>query len=182
MWHNQTCATLPDWLSVPDPPRPKPVAERKLLTNLEYEALFPIVMEKVAGGSILSRAINDDVRDLDTGAFLAWLRKDKARLRIYNEAKEMRTEVWAGKTIEYAEGIGMEDVQRSKLIVDTYFRLMEADNRKVYGRSQQIDVTSTISITAALDSARQRAGITIDHDPSPTCLPHIEQIETSDGL
>jgi len=148
---------LPNWLTVPDPVPPKPSREVKALALVQFESAFPQILERMYSGSTLQSAINDDFRELDSGAFLRWIKKDPERHTLYKEAKEIRTEAWAGKIIQHAVASdSAEDVQRSKLIVDTYKWLMAADNRKTYGDTKQIDFGGTISITAALQQARGR--------------------------
>ena len=148
---------LPNWLTVPDPAPHKPSREVKALALVQFESAFPKILERIYSGSTLQAAINDDFRELDSGAFLRWIKKDPERHSLYKEAKEIRTEAWAGKIIEHAVASdSAEDVQRSKLIVDTYKWLMASDNRKTYGDTKQIDFGGTISITAALEQARSR--------------------------
>ena len=93
---------------------------------------------------------------------MAWLKKDARRTELFKEAKELRTEAWAGKILEHATGIDedgdvlMEDIARSRLIVDTYKWLMGADNRRTYGDTKTIEMSTTISITTALAQAHGR--------------------------
>jgi hypothetical protein len=83
------------------------------------------------------------------------------RYERYKEAKELRTEWWAGRIIEIAEAEdSIEDVARSKLKIDTYKWLMGADNRKQYGESKQIEVNQSISIISALQQANSRIAST----------------------
>jgi hypothetical protein len=150
-------SSLPDWLSIPDPPAVKPGPEVRQLTTTVFEMVFPRILEQICSGSTLQAAINDDHRAIDSGAFLRWIKKDPERSTLYKEAKEIRTESWAGKIIEHATAEdGLEDVQRSRLVVDTYKWLMASDNRKTYGETKQIDFGGTISITGALAAARSR--------------------------
>jgi hypothetical protein len=101
--------------------------------------------------------VREDVRDLDYDAFWRWIRQDSMRYERYKEAKELRTEWWAGRIIEIAEAEdSIEDVARSKLKIDTYKWLMGADNRKQYGDSKQIEVNQSISIISALQQANSR--------------------------
>ncbi|MBU6231830.1 hypothetical protein KGP36_04115 [Patescibacteria group bacterium] len=145
---------LPNWLTAGDAPFPKPSKAR---SAAEFEMVFPRVLECIAEGFTLSRAVRELPIKVDEGAFYRWIKKDVERERLYKEAKEIRTEVWAGRVIEHAIAEdSTEDVSRSRLIVDSYRWLMECDNRKGYGSVKQIDVTSSISITAALEQGRSR--------------------------
>lgn len=169
---------VPSWLSIPDPPAREPTRARRLLTPVEFKAMFPTILDRIISGCTLKAAFADDIRDVDAGAFLMWLKKDRTRFQMYKDAKELRAEVWAGRIIEHAEGTDkLEDIARSKLIVDTYWRLMETDSRENYGRSQSIEVNGTISITAALTAARSRVGETFEHEQSLAALPAPENDE-----
>jgi hypothetical protein len=119
--------------------------------------VLPRILERICEGLTLNAAIRELPIDVDPGAFIRWLKRDSKNYDLYKEAKEIRTEVWAGKAIEHAVAEdSVEDVARSKLIIDTYKWLMGADNRRTYGDTKSIEVTSNISITAALEQARAR--------------------------
>ncbi len=148
---------LPNWLTAPDLPAPKQSREMRDLIVMQYESAYPRILERMYSGSTLQAAIDDDFREIDSGAFLRWIKKDPLRFSLYKEAKEIRTEAWAGKIIEHAVASdSAEDVQRSKLIVDTYKWLMAADNRRTYGDTKTIDLGGSISVTAALAQAQAR--------------------------
>lgn len=150
---------LPDWLTAGDPPAPTPLSspQGKALVITQFEVAFPRIMEMVSSGYTFAQAVREYPIDIDQGAFLRWINKDPMRKETYREAKEIRTEAWAGKIIEYAEAAdSAEDVQRSKLKVDTLKWLMAADNRRTYGDVKQVELGGSISITAALAAAQQR--------------------------
>lgn len=156
---------MPSWLSAPDPAPIAPSKEGKALLFIQFESVFQRVMEAVSGGSTLTNALKDLPIELDPGAFYRWVRKDHNRFEQYKEAKELRTESWAGKLVEYAEAAdSMEDVNRSKLKVDTLKWLMAADNRRTYGDTKQIEIGGSISITAALSAAQQRVTQVIESE------------------
>jgi hypothetical protein len=148
---------LPEWLSIPDPPAPKLSKEQRALSYSQYEAIFPRVLELLSSGYTLTNALHEIPFEIDMGNFIRWVNRDPQRNEAYKEAKAIRTEAWAGKIIEHATATdSMEDVQRSKLIVDTYKWLMGADNRRTYGDVKQVELGGSISITAALAQANQR--------------------------
>lgn len=168
---------LPDWLTVPDPPKARPPKESVALMLTRFEMLFPRILDAVYEGSTLDAAMRDlpEGLDLNAGAFFRWLKKDSARYDLYKEAKELRTEIWAGRIIRHATSDdGTEDTSRSKLIIDTYKWLMSADNRKQYGDTKTIEMSSTISITAALAQAHSRVIeaelVQLDEDPLDNLL------------
>lgn len=161
--------SVPDWLSVH--PKREPASsltprgnstEGKALLFAQFEMVLPRILEQVCEGYTLANAIKELPIKIDAGAFMRWLKKQPKFHEMYKEAKEVRTEAWAGEIIRHAEGIGvdgspsMDDTARSRLIVDTYKWLMSADNRKQYGDTKTIEMNTTISITAALAQAQGR--------------------------
>ena len=148
---------LPDWLTAGEPPAPATSKPVKALVLQQFEAVFPRTLELISSGYTLTNAIAELPIDIDPGAFLRWIKRDHQRHEAYKEAKEIRTEAWAGKLVESAEAADTaEDVQRSKLKVDTLKWLMAADNRRTYGEVKQVELGGQISITAALAAAQQR--------------------------
>ena len=149
--------SLPDWLTAGDPAPIKPSREAKALVFQQFETVFPRVIDLIASGYTLTSAVKEVPYGIDLGAFTRWVKKDPTRNEMYKEAKEIRTEAWAGKVIEHATAEdSFEDVARSKLIVDAYKWLMAADNRKTYGQSTQIELGGQISILGALAAANER--------------------------
>lgn len=138
------------------------------LLDATFEAMFERVLTEITRGRTLKSIVAEDLRDIDYDAFWRWIKRDSRRMERYKEAKELRTEWWAGRIIEIAEADdALEDVARSKLKIDTYKWLMGADNRKTYGESKQIELSTSISITAALEQARSRVA----------ALPVVEEID-----
>ena len=132
-------------------------------------------------GRTLKNVLSSDVRAVEYEAFFRWIKRDPQRFERYKEAKELRTEWWAGRIIEIAEADDtVEDVARSKLKIDTYKWLMGADNRKTYGEAKQIEVNQSISITAALEQARSRlASLPIVDEVTDEEIVQATQIEHS---
>lgn len=152
--------TFPTWLSVPNsntPPTRISAYERRQLALAEFEAVFPRVMDMVASGYDLTKAVEELPIEIDVGSFNRWIRKDPMRHEQLKDAQELRSEVWADRMMRHAMGeYELEDVNRSKLVVDTYKWRIAADNRRKYGASTQIEVGGSISITGALAAARER--------------------------
>ena len=173
---------LPDWL-VPSATIEPPIVPTALLDPQErrrlsrelldatFEAMFERVLTEITRGRTLKSIVAEDLRNIDYEAFWRWIKRDPRRMERYKEAKELRTEWWAGRIVEIAEADdALEDVARSKLKIDTYKWLMGADNRKTYGESKQIELSTSISITAALEQARSRVA----------ALPVVEEITDVD--
>lgn len=138
------------------------------LLDATFEAMFERVLTEITRGRTLKSIVAEDLRNIDYEAFWRWIKRDPRRMERYKEAKELRTEWWAGRIIEIAEADdALEDVARSKLKIDTYKWLMGADNRKTYGESKQIELSTSISITAALEQARSRVA----------ALPVVEEVD-----
>lgn len=170
-------AELPDWLTAGDPPAPNPSREANKLACVQFDVFLPRILDRLCEGWTLSKAIKELPVALDHGAFMRWLRKNPEKYELYKEAKEIRTEAWAGKIIEHAlaewdDGrLNIEDTARSRLIVDTYKWLMGADNRKQYGDTKTVEVNSNISITAALAQANERVGQIVDAEYEELTAP-----------
>lgn len=157
---------LPDWLE-PAPPKPSP--EGKALVLVQYEQVFMRAIDSIAHGKSLSQVLRDDQREIDYNDFYRWIKKDPTRRQLFDEAQELRTEFMAGEIIEIADAEdSIEDVNRSKLKIDTRKWLMGAHNRKKYGATTSIEMTGGISITGALAAAQARVidlGDVIDVTP-----------------
>lgn len=148
---------LPDWITNPDPAPITLSPEAKKMHESQFALVYPRVLDKISSGSTLTEAIKDLPIELDLGAFMRWINKDPSRKGIYKDAKEVRTEAWAAKLIEYCGGEDtLEDVQRSKLKVDTLKWLMAADNRRTYGEVKQVELGGSISVLGALEAANRR--------------------------
>lgn len=148
---------LPNWLD----PAPRTLAksppEVKALALAQYEHIFMRVIDSIAHGQSLSQILRDDQRDIDYNDFYRWIKKDPQRSQLFTEAQEMRTEFMAGEIIEIADADDtLEDVNRSRLKIDTRKWLMGAHNRKKYGETKTVELGGTISITDALAQARAR--------------------------
>ena len=145
---------LLDWL---DPAPPKPSPEGKALVLVQYEQVFMRAIDSIAHGKSLSQVLRDDQRDIDYNDFYRWIKKDPTRKSLFDEAQELRTEFMAGEIIEIADADdSLEDVNRSKLKIDTRKWLMGAHNKKKYGATTSIEMTGGISITGALAAAQAR--------------------------
>lgn len=114
-------------------------------------------IDSIAHGKSLSQVLRDDQRDIDYNDFYRWIKKDPTRKSLFDEAQELRTEFMAGEIIEIADADdSLEDVNRSKLKIDTRKWLMGAHNKKKYGAVTSIEMTGGISITGALAAAQAR--------------------------
>ena len=148
---------LPDWLD----PAPRTLAKSppavKSLVLAQYEQIFMRVIDEVAHGKSMSQVLHDDQRTIDYNDFYRWIKRDPTRKQLFDEAQEMRTEFMAGEIIEIADADDtLEDVNRSRLKIDTRKWLMGAHNRKKYGATTNIEMTGGISILSAIEAANAR--------------------------
>ena len=151
---------LPSWMTQVS------AAPKKELLEKQFEIFFETILDKISRGINLKEILRDDQRDFDYTQLLRWIHKDPMRKSRYYEAQEIGSEMIAAEILEIADGDGLEDVQRSKLRIDSRQFLIKTWNRKRYGDVKTLEVNQNISITAALEQANQRLvnGITIDHE------------------
>lgn len=149
-------APLPKWLQSsdndPSPSAPPPVP----LT--EFAKMYEWVLERIAIGESLDQVLNRDPRSPDVGRFMRWIMNDETRRNRYYEADAVAAEImFAQDMIRIADADdSMEDVQRSKLKLDTRWKKMAVSNRKRFGDIKQIDQNVTIDLSAAMNAARDR--------------------------
>ena len=142
---------LPSWLN--------PSTQVKELRETQFSVFFETVLDKLSRGINLKEILRDDQRDFDYTQLLRWIHKDPQRKSRYYEAQEIGSEMIAAEILEIADGDGLEDVQRSKLRIDSRQFLIKTWNRKRYGDIKTLEVNQNISITAALEQANQRLSI-----------------------
>lgn len=162
---------IPQWLVANDMDVTSPATHitmsRKELQEKQFTVFFETILNKIAQGINLKEILRDDQRDFDYTQLLRWIHKDPMRKSRYYEAQEIGSEMIAAEILEIADGQdGLEDVQRSKLRIDSRQFLIKTWNRKRYGDVKTLEVNQNISITAALEQAQARLvnGITIDHE------------------
>ena len=154
---------LPSWMT--QAPTTS-VAPKKELLEKQFEIFFETILDKISRGINLKEILRDDQRDFDYTQLLRWIHKDPMRKSRYYEAQEIGSEMIAAEILEIADAVdNMEDVQRSKLRIDSRQFLIKTWNRKRYGDVKTLEVNQNISITAALEQANNRlTGRIIEHD------------------
>ena len=157
---------LPSWMTQVPPVPKESSAPKKELLEKQFEIFFETILDKISRGINLKEILRDDQRDFDYTQLLRWIHRDPQRKSRYYEAQEIGSEMIAAEILEIADGDGLEDVQRSKLRIDSRQFLIKTWNRKRYGDVKTLEVNQNISITAALEQANARLvnGITIDHE------------------
>jgi hypothetical protein len=175
--HNQG---LPDWLTAlptvdPLPKYPR-TPEHIELELMVFESIFETVLERMVEGDAPKPIVDADPRGISFGRFMRWVKKDPKRWERYEEAQEIGTETVVEEMCAIADAAdSLEDIQRSKLRVDTRKWIVQARNRKRYGDKQQLDVTSTtISISATLQRREERLNQMIEKIVEGERLPDAE--------
>ena len=145
---------LPSWMTQVS------AAPKKELQEKQFDIFFETILDKISRGINLKEILRDDQRDFDYTQLLRWIHKDPMRKSRYYEAQEIGSEMIAAEILEIADGVNdsgvPEDVQRSKLRIDSRQFLIKTWNRKRYGDVKTLEVNQNISITAALEQAQNR--------------------------
>ena len=172
-------ATLPDWLSTaPTPeqqialPRFPITADQVHTEQITFEAAFEPVLDILVEGGSVTKYIENDIRNINYGRFMRWIKKDPTRVQRYEEAQEIGTEALLEKMDRIADGTDneMEDIDRSKLRLSQYKFKVQSHNKRRYGESKQVELSTTVNIDvrALLDKREQQisalGGVTIDGD------------------
>ena len=142
------------------------------LADVIYTALFETVLDKVASGMTLTDVIKEDQRQIDSGKFRAWLRKDPKRTQRYHEAKAIGAESIEDQMISIAdaENNTLEDVQRSNLRINTRWKILAVWDRKRYGTTHTVEVNNKPpmvenhleDLAERLQKLRQRTDVVYD--------------------
>lgn len=125
-------------------------------------ACIPYILDRIVEGHTLASILRDDPALPRMNEFIQYVRSDPKLYQQYLEAKEARAEVYTDKMVAAAEGVNekgeevMEDVQRSRLKVDTYKWLAGVSNRQLYGEKKQIDVNTRLDLSEAMEMAERR--------------------------
>jgi hypothetical protein len=123
---------------------------------IAYREAFPEVISNIVSGMTIKKALAAHSGKFEQGQFMSWLYGDPERRAQYNEAKELRAEAWTSRMIELAEGEDETTLDRAKVAIETYKWLASRHSRKEYGDTKTIEMSATISVTAALVQAQER--------------------------
>ena len=139
-------------IPVTDIPLPMWLEDPRSVQEITYENFFTTSLEKMAGGQPLSQLVREDPRNLSYASVLNWIHKDEKRQKMYYEAQALGAEAVADELLYIADGTGdsLEDVQRSKLRVDTRKWLIEVWNRKRFGRDRDMTDGANTRVTIVI--------------------------------
>ena len=166
---------LPEWLQALDDPQPFPqptstptltagqqIQLRKQDRLDTFEALFEQAIEAVENGEGISLFLSRDHRGVTPGKFMRWILTDPTRESRYKEACRVAAHLMRGDILAKADGTDqtIDDVARSKLAVDTRFKLMALADPKEFITTTRVDVTGHQSISlVGLMKNREQQGI-----------------------
>lgn len=168
---NSNIQEMPEWLASPEPQVPAlPKAE---LTNreimyMQFEYMFDHILEELAGGKTIKHTLDKDPRGYESATYIHWIKKDPMRTSRYEHAQLLFAEQLGAEIIEISDAEdSAEDVQRSRLRIDSRKWLMGVYNKKRYGETKTIEMGGSISIVDALAQAQARVieGEVIDVTP-----------------
>ena len=158
-----TTALTPDPKDLP----PARVTNRQIM-HMQFENMFDRVLEEMAEGRPIAHILRRDARGYESSTYIDWIKKDPQRTIRYENAQLLYAEKLGSEIIEIADAEDTaEDVQRSKLRIDSRKWLMGVYNKRRYGDTKTIELGGSISITDALAQARNRVieGDIIDVTP-----------------
>ena len=148
---NMTIATMPavseipTWLSAPICNEVAPLSPQEMreLTEHTYSNFFEHVLDKVASGTPLASIVHLDARGFEAERIRAWIRRDPERKARFEEAQVIGAGAIEDDLIRIADAEGsLEDVQRSTLRINTRWKMLAVWDRKRYGESKHLEVTT----------------------------------------
>lgn len=157
--------------SSPSPAAPLTVEQQQALTRAALEQTYSIAfeqfVEQVSNGRVLGELIAEYHTPLDPARFRVWIYADEKRKRAWLTAKAISAEVMEEELVRIADAqttsgeLAMpEDVQRSRLKIETRLKIMAFNNRKRYGDIKHIKQETTTHIdTSGMDRDQLRSKI-----------------------
>lgn len=158
----QQIPEIPAWMVAPTPsvtPQQLPPARvtNREIMFMQFEIMFDHVLEQMAEGHPIKHTLDKDARGYESSTFIDWIKKDPQRTVRYENAQLLYAEKLGSEIIEIADAEdSIEDVNRSKLRIDSRKWLMGVYNKRRYGDTKTIELGGSISITEALAQARAR--------------------------
>lgn len=160
--HIEPVLPVPDWMIAELPSKRAP--ELRELELQVYESLFETTLDKVAEGMNIKTILNLDGRGIQMGRFVRWIMKDDQRRTRYYAAQQTGAEIVFEEMIDIADGEGtFEDVQRSKLRIDTRKWVLGIHDKKRFG-----DKTNEMTVNINLGEAMARAAERVANRPTLT--------------
>jgi hypothetical protein len=132
-----------------------PPGNRTALIELEKQSFgiaFEQALEAIADGRSLSEFCSTYHMPVSASRFRTWMFQDPRRKELYHMAKSLGAETVEDDLIRIADGLNpdgsasMNDTNRSKIQIDTRWRLLQVWNRKRYGDVKHIEQTTTTTV------------------------------------
>ena len=145
---------------------------RMELWDMQFGYLFERVLKAISGGCTLKGYLEEVDGRYDAVNYLRWIHKDPERRARYEYAQLLNCEFIAADLIKISDAEdSMEDVNRSRLRIDTRKWLLSMYNRKRYGESKTVEIGGSINIKSVLEEANRRV---IEH-----IVDDVEDVEES---
>lgn len=157
---------LPHWLS---PKPPSVAANTPVITDADLDMVFDLISEGVA----LTRIIEQYPHLPPRRMLMKFINANPEIHNQYVEARALSAQRYEEKVIETIEDTNSdipEDVNRSKLKVQGYQWAAAINDPKRYAPQKNLNVTTNIDLTGAMDKAEQRVtrqleqGVTVEHE------------------
>jgi hypothetical protein len=148
-----------------------PSSEVRLLEQQTFDIAFEMALEQLAGGVPFTQFCTEypspsPSQPLDPTRFRAWIWKDQKRKQAYLVAKALGAEAVEDELIRISDGLGPDnlpspnEVDRSKLQIDTRKWLLQVWNRRRYGDVKHIEQTTTTRVdVSSLSTDELRAKV-----------------------
>lgn len=145
-------APLPEWLAPSAPPetgtygadKPKHSPVVRQVRQQQLDNLFHSSLLQLEQGIALPVILRNDPRGISSGELLRYIFRDPQRRTLYYDALQIGAEIVFSEVLDIADATAnpMEDVQRSKLRIDTRKWWMSVANRQRFGDIKKLDVTT----------------------------------------
>ena len=141
-------APLPEWLAPSSAPSPTATnvtrSAPRQLRQLQMDNLFENSIDRLTNGEALPVILRNDPRGITPGEFLRFALRDPERKRRYYDALAVGAEIVYSEVVAIADALDnpMEDVQRSKLRIDTRKWWASIANRNRFGDIKKLDITT----------------------------------------
>lgn len=190
---------LPPWLStnstlVPSteitPPEPTDDTDLAILAQKhqiqaeleihQYPAIYDMFLDCMVNGRRLSWMAKHYNLRIHAGRFMRWIYADEERAKRYEDTYKVTTRVWGEKALDTAEGVDefgedtLEDIARSKLKVETYWKMMQAWDNDRFAPRRNADVEVNVNLIGAMERAEQRLAERERRIIEGECVEHKE--------
>jgi len=162
---------LAEWLYSPDAvkmeTKTSELVIRKqadLVSAGRYHDILDNVLERIADGIPLKTIMLESYPDIPATQYLKWIKSNPDRLKQYYDAQTLSAEGMIYETKDIADGRidPSEETARSKLRIDTRFKIASFFDRDRFSPTSKLEVTNRIDLRSVLQEAENRID-TIDH-------------------